>query len=93
MTEKILARASGRSFVRAGDAIEARPDFVISYDFPGYTDVFFREAREDFGSQPRILEWTASMSVHADGRKDLNFSAFGEAIDVGPHPRIGVDRM
>ena len=49
MTEKILARASGRSFVRAGDAIEARPDFVISYDFPGYTDVFFREAREDFG--------------------------------------------
>ena len=49
MTEKILARASGRSFVRAGDAIEARPDFVIGYDFPGYTDVFFREAREEFG--------------------------------------------
>ena len=49
MTEKILARASGRDFVRPGDDIEARPDFVISYDFPGYTDVFFREAREDFG--------------------------------------------
>jgi 3-isopropylmalate/(R)-2-methylmalate dehydratase large subunit len=46
MTEKILARASGRSHVRPGDEIEARPDFVISYDFPGYTDVFFREARE-----------------------------------------------
>lgn len=49
MTEKILARASGRPFVRPGDEIEARPDFVISYDFPGYTDVFFREAREEFG--------------------------------------------
>ena len=49
MTEKILARASGRTFVRPGDEVEARPDFVISYDFPGYTDVFFREAREEFG--------------------------------------------
>jgi len=49
MTEKILARASGRDFVQPGDEIEARPDFVISYDFPGYTDVFFREAREEFG--------------------------------------------
>ncbi len=49
MTEKILARASGRAFARPGDEIEARPDFVISYDFPGYTDVFFREAREEFG--------------------------------------------
>lgn len=46
MTEKILARASGRPYVRPGDEVEARPDFVISYDFPGYTDVFFREARE-----------------------------------------------
>lgn len=46
MTEKILARASGSPYVRPGDEVEARPDFVISYDFPGYTDVFFREARE-----------------------------------------------
>jgi 3-isopropylmalate/(R)-2-methylmalate dehydratase large subunit len=46
MTEKILARASGRPHVQPGDEVEARPDFVVSYDFPGYTDVFFREARE-----------------------------------------------
>ena len=25
------------------------PDFVITYDFPGYTDVFFREAKDEFG--------------------------------------------
>ena len=49
MTEKILARCAGRASVQAGDEILARPDFVIAYDFPGYTDVFFREARDDFG--------------------------------------------
>lgn len=49
MTEKILARASGQARVSPGQEITARPDFVISYDFPGYTDVFFKETREDFG--------------------------------------------
>ena len=49
ITEKILARVAGLPAVKAGHEIEARPDFVISYDFPGYTDVFFREAREEFG--------------------------------------------
>ncbi len=49
MTEKILARAAGRATVQAGEEITARPDFVIAYDFPGYTDVFFKETREDFG--------------------------------------------
>lgn len=48
MTEKILARVAGRP-VRSGDEILARPDFVIAYDFPGYTDVFFKEAKEEFG--------------------------------------------
>jgi len=49
MTEKILARASGKESVMPGEEITARPDFVITYDFPGYTDVFFKETREDFG--------------------------------------------
>lgn len=49
MTEKILARAAGKASVRPGEEVTARPDFVISYDFPGYTDVFFKETREDFG--------------------------------------------
>ena len=51
LAEKILARTSGRGHVRAGDEIEARPDFVIAYDFPGYTDVIFRQMRDDFGIQ------------------------------------------
>lgn len=49
ITEKILARAAGKQAVRAGDSIEVRPDFIIAYDFPGYTDVMFRQIKEDFG--------------------------------------------
>ena len=49
ITEKILARVSGRDEVRAGDEVMAKPDFVIAYDFPGYTDVYFRQMKEDFG--------------------------------------------
>ncbi len=49
ITEKILARAAGKKAVMAGEEILARPDFVHSYDFPGYTDTFFREMREEFG--------------------------------------------
>ena len=47
--EKILARVSGQDIVRPGDEIKAKPDFVIAYDFPGYTDVIFRQMKEEFG--------------------------------------------
>jgi 3-isopropylmalate/(R)-2-methylmalate dehydratase large subunit len=49
LAEKILSRVSGGADVRAGDEVMARPDFVIVYDFPGYTDVIFRQMKEDFG--------------------------------------------
>ena len=49
ITEKILARVAGRESVRAGDEVLAKPDFVIAYDFPGYTDVIFKQMKEDFG--------------------------------------------
>jgi 3-isopropylmalate/(R)-2-methylmalate dehydratase large subunit len=49
LAEKVLARVSGKAEVRAGDEVMARPDFVIVYDFPGYTDVIFRQMKEDFG--------------------------------------------
>lgn len=47
--EKILARVAQRDGVRAGDEVLARPDFVIAYDFPGYTDVIFKQMKDDFG--------------------------------------------
>ena len=49
IAEKFLARAAGLASVKAGDEIRARPDFVIAYDFPGYTNVIFRQMEEDFG--------------------------------------------
>lgn len=55
ITEKILARVSGRDSVRAGDEVMAKPDYVIAYDFPGYTDVYFRQMKEDFGIE-RVAE-------------------------------------
>jgi 3-isopropylmalate/(R)-2-methylmalate dehydratase large subunit len=33
----------------------AKPDFVVVYDFPGYTDVIFKQMKEDFGIQ-RVAE-------------------------------------
>jgi 3-isopropylmalate/(R)-2-methylmalate dehydratase large subunit len=49
LAEKVLARVSGKPFVRAGDEVMAKPDFVVVYDFPGYTDVIFKQMKEDFG--------------------------------------------
>ena len=55
IAEKILARVSGKDVVRAGDEVMAKPDFVIAYDFPGYTDVYFKQMKEDFGIE-RVAE-------------------------------------
>jgi 3-isopropylmalate/(R)-2-methylmalate dehydratase large subunit len=49
ITEKILARAAGLPAVKAGDEVMAKPDFVLAYDFPGYTDVYFKQMKEEFG--------------------------------------------
>lgn len=49
MTEKILGRASDQETVRAGENHPVHPARMIAYDFPGYTDVMFRQMREDFG--------------------------------------------
>ena len=49
MVEKILGRTYDGDPVRAGENHAVRPDRMIAYDFPGYTDVMFRQMREDFG--------------------------------------------
>lgn len=49
ITEKILGPAAGQANVYAGENHAVRPDRMIAYDFPGYTDVMFRQMREDFG--------------------------------------------
>lgn len=49
ITEKILARAGGLDAVLPGQNAPFRPDYMIAYDYPGYTDVMFRQMAEDFG--------------------------------------------
>ena len=49
ITEKILARAAGRAEVTPGQNLPFAPDHMIAYDFPGYTDVMFRQMHDDFG--------------------------------------------
>ena len=98
MTEKILARASGRVSVRPGDEIDARPDFVIAYDFPGYTDVFFREAREEFGveqvSSPERFVLFIDHMIPAAAPKEEELHrgtrAWGAAQGVPVHERKGI---
>jgi len=98
MTEKILARASGRASVRPGDEIDARPDFVIAYDFPGYTDVFFREAREEFGidrvSSPERFVLFIDHMIPAAAPKEEELHrvtrAWGAEQGVPVHERKGI---
>lgn len=55
ITEKIIARAAGVDAVKPGDEVAVKPDFVLAYDFPGYTNVYFRQLKEDLGIE-RIAE-------------------------------------
>jgi 3-isopropylmalate/(R)-2-methylmalate dehydratase large subunit len=98
MTEKILARVAGLASVRAGEEVLARPDFVIAYDFPGYTDVFFKEAREEFGvdkvpSPERFVLFIDHM-VPATAPKEEELHkvtrAWGKEQGVPVHEREGI---
>ncbi|GAB2924356.1 isopropylmalate/citramalate isomerase large subunit [Paraburkholderia jirisanensis] len=55
ITEKIIARAAGLRSVAPGDDVMVKPDFVLAYDFPGYTNVYFRQLKQDLGIE-RIAE-------------------------------------
>jgi 3-isopropylmalate/(R)-2-methylmalate dehydratase large subunit len=48
MTEKIIAKSLGATKVAPGDLVQIKPDRVIAYDFPGYTDVWFKQLANDF---------------------------------------------
>src|SRR5882762_591810 len=51
ITEKILARTAGVGQVDPGQNLSFRPDFMIAFDAPGYTDVMFRQMSDDFGME------------------------------------------
>ncbi|WP_338749511.1 3-isopropylmalate dehydratase large subunit [Janibacter alittae] len=49
ITQKILSRAGSVDAAQVGENYPVRPDYMVAYDFPGYTDRFFRQMKEDFG--------------------------------------------
>jgi len=55
ITEKILARAGGLEKVTPAQNAPFRPDYMIAYDYPGYTDVMFKQMADDFGIE-RVKE-------------------------------------
>jgi len=79
ITEKILARAAGLPEVSAGQEIAARPDYVLAYDWPGQTDVIFREIRESFGvdrlDEPERFAMFIDHMTSGENPKDLAFHA------------------
>jgi 3-isopropylmalate/(R)-2-methylmalate dehydratase large subunit len=98
IAEKILARASGRSVVRPGDEILAKPDFVIAYDFPGYTDVIFKQMEEEFGitqvAEPERFALFIDHMVPAVTPKEEDLHkitrAWGEKNGVPVYERLGI---
>lgn len=98
ITEKILARVAGRDAVRAGDEVLAKPDFVIAYDFPGYTDVIFKQMREDFGiervREPQrfalFIDHMVPTATPAEEELHIQTRTWGRAQDVPVFERKGI---
>ena len=98
LTEKILARASGRALVRAGDEVAARPDSILAYDFPGYSDVIFRQVKEDFGvarirGPERVAVFIDHMVPAATPREEelhIGTRAWGAEQGAEVHERKGI---
>ncbi|MCH6265307.1 3-isopropylmalate dehydratase large subunit [Neobacillus citreus] len=49
LTEKILARVAGKEVVKPGEELMVSPDYVLAYDFPGYTDRIEKQMKDEFG--------------------------------------------
>jgi 3-isopropylmalate/(R)-2-methylmalate dehydratase large subunit len=98
IAEKILARAAKLKVVQAGDEIKAKPDFVIAYDFPGYTDVIFKQMKEEFGiTQVPDPDRFALFIDHmvpavSPAEEDLhqNTRDWGAANNVPVYERVGI---
>ena len=98
IAEKILARAAGLDKVKAGDEIKAKPDFVIAYDFPGYTDVIFKQMKEEFGitkvAEPERFALFIDHMVPAVTPKEEDLHKitreWGEQNGVPVYERLGI---
>lgn len=98
ITEKILARAGGLDVVSPGQNVPIRPDFMIAYDYPGYTDLMFRQMRDDFGitrvKEPeRYVLFIDHMTTRGDEKEEAQHRVtreWGEANGVAVHEGLGI---
>lgn len=98
ITEKILARAAGLDGVHPRENHQVRPDYMIAYDFPGYTDVMFRQMRDDFGitkvkDPERYVLFIDHMNTRNDAREQEVHEvtrAWGRHNDVEVHEGRGI---
>ena len=98
LAEKVLARVSGRPGVRAGDEVMAKPDFVIVYDFPGYTDVIFRQMKDEFGiekiAEPErfaiFIDHMVPVATPAEEQLHIQTREWCRANDVACYERRGI---
>ncbi len=98
LAEKVLARVSGRDAVRAGEEVMAKPDFVVVYDFPGYTDVIFRQMKEDFGidrlAEPEryaiFIDHMVPVATAAEEQLHIQTREWCQAHDVPLYERRGI---
>jgi len=49
ITEKIVARAAGREKIERGEFLFVKPDLIIFYTFPGWSDSFARMLKQELG--------------------------------------------
>ena len=98
ITEKIFARAGGVETVEPGQNAPFRPDYMIAYDFPGYTDVMFRQMHEQFGMErfaepDRYVLFIDHMLTNADAREDEVHSVtrtWAERFGAHLHEGVGI---
>ncbi len=98
ITEKILARAGGLDRVRPRQNAQFRPDFMIAYDYPGYTDLMFKQMEEHFGitevSEPdRYVLFIDHMTTRSDSREEEMHNVtreWGRRNKVAVHEGVGI---
>lgn len=98
ISEKILARAGGLQSVSAGQNEAFKPDYMIAYDFPGYTDVMFKQMEDDFGIRKvddpeRYVLFIDHMNTRGNAKEEEMHNvtrAWGRANDVEVHEGRGI---
>lgn len=96
VVEKILARCADRNSVTAGESISVRPDSMLAYEMPGFTDRLFDRMREQFNitalSEPdRYVMFIDHLLTRGNARESSAHKTTREwAQAMGAHLHEGV---